>query len=77
MFHPDVSIRISFPPTEIIMKDLLDRTIRAMGVNGITNDDIYVMLRNEGLTDNEAALTYKGAKLILDKRAEESKVRVA
>ena len=45
------------------MKDMLDRTIRAINV-GVDVADIHAMLKEAGLTDYQAYLTYVGARMI-------------
>lgn len=50
------------------MKDLIGRTIKAMGISGITVQDIHDMLIGEGLSEYEAWLTYKAAQLIISGR---------
>ena len=47
------------------MKDMIDRTLRAIEV-GATPEDIKDMLSRAGLNDYQAWLTYKGAKLIAE-----------
>lgn len=53
------------------MPDILDRTIMAMSINDVEAIDIRDMLKSEGLTDYQAWLTYKGAKMILESQSEE------
>lgn len=50
------------------MKDLIGRTVTLMGVEGVTVDDIHDMLVGEGLSEYQAWLTYKAAKMIYKDR---------
>ena len=47
------------------MKDLINRTIRMMGVEGVTTTDIHDALVGEGLSEYDAWLTYKAAELVV------------
>ena len=67
-------IKLTFAKGRNDMKDLLRRTVQWLSLSGVTTQEIHDLLIKEGLTENEAALTYKGAKLILSKRMEEMKV---
>lgn len=75
LMHAGCSIRLTFAKEESDMKDLLERTIKAMGISGNTPENIYHMLRNEGLTPGEATLTYKGAKIIMAEKERAAKAR--
>lgn len=47
------------------MKDLIERTRKMMGVEGVTGEDIHHMLvEEEGLSEYQAFLTYIGAKMV-------------
>ena len=47
------------------MRDMLDRTIRALNV-GVDVADIHAMLKGAGLSDYDAWLTYVGARMIVE-----------
>lgn len=51
------------------MKDLTDRVAKMLTVKDITVVDIHAMLKDEGMSDYEAYLTYIGGKMLYDSRA--------
>lgn len=50
------------------MKDLIGRAATAIGV-GASVEDVCSMLRDEGLTNYQAWLTYKAAEIVVKDRA--------
>lgn len=50
------------------MKDMIGRTIRMMGIEGVTTTDIHDTLVGEGLSEYDAWLTYKAAQLVVKSR---------
>ena len=50
------------------MKDMISRTVRMMGIEGVTTTDIHDTLVGEGLSEYDAWLTYKAAQLIVKSR---------
>ncbi len=50
------------------MKDLIDRVAKMLTVDGVTVTDIYTMLKDEGMSDYDAYLTYIGGKMIYNSR---------
>jgi hypothetical protein len=77
MFHPETLIRVCFPGERCDMKDLLKRTVQWLSLSGVTTEEIHDLLIKEGLTEYEAMLTYKGAKMIAAAREKAAKERAA
>lgn len=50
------------------MKDMIGRTVRMMGIEGVTVNDIHDTLVGEGMSEYDAWLTYKAAQLIVKSR---------
>ena len=50
------------------MKDLISRVARMLTVDGITVDDIHGMLKDEGMSEYEAYLTYIAGKMLYQSR---------
>lgn len=50
------------------MKDLTDRVAKMLTVKDITVVDIHAMLKDEGMSDYDAYLTYIGGKMLYQSR---------